>query len=214
MLAIYVNREVSNSEMGWKRFESSSDSETEEEFSERSSDDDWKERRKKGEKKLTVRKGVKRKTCESPGKTVQGEIRNIKMKKTVVTLINIGESSQEEDGLVRKEYAQCSHGDLAEYDCTECIYNRWTVETPSNRWTGTRERSKIMKQKPALSLLKQLGNVTIKRVPPRSPRPPSSSSPPVTEGDMVDVLKTVDWRTVFQLSGIAVTDPAASTSQS
>ena len=210
MLTLYVIRKVSDSKMRWKRFESSSDSETDEEFAEKdsSSDDDWKERHKKGERKLSVRKAVKRKACESLGRTVQGEIGNIKMrKKTVVTLINIGESSQEEDGIVRKEYAQCSHGDLAEYDCTECIYNRWTDETPSNQWTGTRERSQL---KP--SLLEQLRNVTIKRVPPRSPRPPSSSSPPVTEGDvvdMVDVLKTVDWRTVFQLSGIPVADPAS-----
>ena len=90
MLTLYVIRKVSDSKMRWKRFESSSDSETDEEFAEKdsSSDDDWKERRKKGERKLSVRKAVKRKACESLGRTVQGEIGNMKMrKKTVVTSV-------------------------------------------------------------------------------------------------------------------------------
>ena len=202
--------------MRWKRFENSSDSETDDSskfIDDSSSDDMCKESLNKRVKKLPAKKSVKRKACENAGRTVQGGIWNMKMrKKTVVTLINIGAASAEEDRMVRNEYLQCRHGDLAEYDCTECIYNRWTEETPSNRMTRIEERSKLMKEKPALSLLEQLGNVTIKRVPPRNPWPPSSSSPPVSEEDMVDMLKTVDWRTVFQLSGIAVPYPAASTS--
>eukprot|EP00092_Neocalanus_flemingeri_P012603 GFUD01013584.1.p1 GENE.GFUD01013584.1~~GFUD01013584.1.p1 ORF type:complete len:183 (+),score=47.25 GFUD01013584.1:170-718(+) len=150
-----------------------------------------------------------------------------KKKPASEVLDNTANGIEEEGGDVNhndiqvEEYNNCTHGDLADYTCVECLYNRWRSQ--ANFKKPEPETVEVIDEDNVK--LEKLKSITIEKVTEKEPKVSKDTTREakeekngvqddmkdrVKEGvkeesvDPVEIINSVNWLEVFKYVGISI----------